>query len=65
MMEPPVKPGRFKMKRARFSEEQIIGILKVAETAGNIRAVCQEHNIIYINMTELMEDAIPRQWYLG
>jgi putative transposase len=33
------------MKRARFSEEQIIGILKKAETAGNIREVCQEHNI--------------------
>ena len=33
------------MKRARFSEEQIIGILKAAEAAGNIRAVCSEHNI--------------------
>jgi len=33
------------MKRARFSEEQIIGILKEAETAGNIRVVCREHNI--------------------
>ena len=33
------------MKRARFSEEQIIGILKAAEAAGNIRVVCQEHNI--------------------
>jgi len=33
------------MKRARFSEEQIIGILKDAETAGSIRAVCGEHNI--------------------
>ena len=33
------------MKRARFSEEQIIGILKAAEAVGNIRAVCQEHNI--------------------
>ena len=33
------------MKRARFSEEQIIGILKAAEAAGNIRAVCIEHNI--------------------
>lgn len=33
------------MKRARFSEEQIIGILKAAEAAGNIRAVCREHNI--------------------
>ncbi|MCP5055689.1 MAG: transposase [bacterium] len=33
------------MKRARFSEEQIIGILKAAEAAGNIRAVCQENNI--------------------
>ena len=33
------------MKRARFSEEQIIGILKAAEAVGNIRAVCQENNI--------------------
>jgi len=33
------------MKRARFSEEQIIGILKAAEVGGNIRAACQEHNI--------------------
>ncbi len=33
------------MKRARFSEEQIIGILKAAEAAGNIRSVCAEHNI--------------------
>jgi putative transposase len=33
------------MKRARFSEEQIIGILKRAEAGGNIRGVCVEHNI--------------------
>ena len=33
------------MKRARFTEEQIIGILKEAEAAGNIRAVCREHNL--------------------
>jgi putative transposase len=33
------------MKRARFAEEQIIGILKAAEAAGNIRSVCAEHNI--------------------
>ena len=33
------------MKRARFKEEQIIGILKAAEAAGNIRSVCAEHNI--------------------
>ncbi len=33
------------MKRGRFSEEQIIGILKAAEVAGNIREVCREHNI--------------------
>jgi hypothetical protein len=30
------------MKRARFSEEQIIGILKAAEAAGNIREVVRE-----------------------
>ena len=33
------------MKRARFSEEQIIGISKAAEAAGNIRSVCREHNL--------------------
>ena len=33
------------MKRARFSEEQIIGILKAAEAAGNIREVVRENNI--------------------
>ena len=33
------------MKRKRFSEEQIIGILKAAETAGSIREVVREHNI--------------------
>jgi putative transposase len=33
------------MKRARFTEEQIIGILKAAEAAGNIREVVRENNI--------------------
>ena len=33
------------MKRARFSEEQIIGILRAAEASGNIRDLCREHNV--------------------
>ncbi len=33
------------MKRKRFSEEQIIGILKAAEVTGNVRSACKEHNI--------------------
>lgn len=33
------------MKRKRFSEEQIIKILKEAESAGNIRDLCREHNV--------------------
>ena len=33
------------MKRKRFSEEQIIGILKTAELSGNIRSACAEHNV--------------------
>ena len=33
------------MKRARFSEEQIIGILKAAEAVGNIWEACRENNI--------------------
>ncbi len=33
------------MKGKRFTEEQIIGILKEAEQVGNIREVCRVHNI--------------------
>ena len=33
------------MKRSRFSEEQIIGILKEAEGSESIRAVCARHNV--------------------
>ena len=31
--------------RKRYTEEQIIGILKAAEASGNIRSSCAEHNI--------------------
>ncbi len=33
------------MKRKRFSEEQIIRILKEGEAVGNVRGVCRQHNI--------------------
>jgi len=33
------------MKRKRFSEEQIIRILKEAEALGTVREVCRQHNI--------------------
>lgn len=33
------------MKRKRFTEEQIIRILKEAESLGNVREVCRQHNI--------------------
>lgn len=33
------------MKRKRFSEEQIIRLLKEAEALGNVREVCRQHNI--------------------
>jgi putative transposase len=32
------------MKRSRFSEEQIIGILKEGQ-AGTVRATCAKHNV--------------------
>lgn len=33
------------MKRKRFSEEQIIRILKEGEVANNIRELCRLHNV--------------------
>jgi putative transposase len=33
------------MMKERFSEEQIICILKEAEAIGNVREVCRQHNI--------------------
>lgn len=33
------------MKRKRFSEEQIISILKEGEALGNVRETCRQHNI--------------------
>lgn len=34
------------MKKKRFSEEQIIRILKEAENSGDIRQTCRKHNIV-------------------
>ncbi len=33
------------MKRKRFSEEQIIRILKEAEAIGNVREACRQNNV--------------------
>ncbi len=33
------------MKRKRFSEEQIIKILKEAEAIGNVREACRQNNV--------------------
>ena len=33
------------MKRSRFSEEQIIGILREADGGSTVKAVCAKHNV--------------------
>lgn len=33
------------MKRSRFSEEQVIGILREAQAGSAVKAVCAAHNI--------------------
>lgn len=33
------------MKRSRFSEEQIIGILREGESGSRVKVVCAKHNI--------------------
>jgi len=33
------------MKKSRFSEEQIIGILREGQGGGTVKAVCAKHNV--------------------
>lgn len=33
------------MKKSRFSEEQIVGILNEVKAGGTVRATCAKHNV--------------------
>ena len=48
------------MKRKRFTEEQIIGILNEAEQAGNIREVCKLNNITEQTWQALRNASSPK-----
>ena len=40
-----LKEGELEMKRKRFSEEQIVGVLKEHEAGGTAREICRRHGI--------------------
>ena len=44
--QPFAKTSGGSIQRARFTEEQIIGILKAAEVGGNVRVACRDHNVM-------------------
>ena len=39
------KKGKTKMKRSRYTEEQVVGILREAQGGMTVKAVCAKHNI--------------------
>jgi hypothetical protein len=49
--------------RRRYKDALIIS--RSLQPSVFARKVCKEHNIVSINMTELMEEAIPREWDLN
>ena len=53
------------MKKGRFSEEQIIGILKQQEVGRKVADLAREHGIRYLltGDNQATEHGLPRAWH--
>ena len=48
--------------RRRYKDALIIS--RSLQASAFARDVCNQHDIVSINLAELMEEAIPRRWYV-
>ena len=53
------------MKTKRFSEEQIIGVLKEAEAGAKTKDLCRRHGIAEMLVLHIIEEAMLKRGYIG
>jgi transposase-like protein len=50
------------MKRSRFSEEQIIGILKEHEAGVSVADLCRKHGVSAMLDNAALKDVLGKKW---